>query len=264
MKGQEQYMDHWETFWEKVVQNRQVNYTNELWTFLSSQMDLTGKRVLEVGGGAGGNASWLASQGADVYVLDYSPTALVVSRRTAEMQGVSLNLLCGDAKSLPLPDGFFDLIYHVGVLQLFHHPKPLILEQHRLLKDGGHLLIDVPQKYNLFTIWKHLLILLGRWQYGDWETEYDYGQLNRLFQQSGFITVGAYGRRYYPYPFYALRHFYKIEEKLLGGKRIVPSGWWRKYVSLWESFEKTKLSLYSLMNLGVLGRKIPEWDLESV
>ena len=251
-------MDHWEILWEKLAREGRANYMTELLNLLSSKMNLTGKRILEIGGGTGGNASWLASKGAEVYLLDLSPNALKLSRQTADSHNVNLNLLCGDANILPFSDGVFDIIYHVGVLQLFRQPEPLLLEQRRILKEGGYLLVDVPQTYNYFTVRKHVLLMMGRWPYGDWETEYSFGQLTHLLQEFGFQTIDAYGRGYYPRPFYALRHLNKLEEKLPGKVKILPLSWWRKYDSLWENFEESKLGLYSLMDLGVLGKKISD------
>lgn len=249
-------MTEWDAYWQEMAQSGYINYTPELLSAICAAMDLSDKRILEVGGGTGGNASWLASQGARMYLLDLSPTALEISKRASKQHRGELNLVCADGYIIPFPDGFFDLIFHVGFLHLFRHPEPLILEQRRVLKQGGYLLIDVPQRYNFYTPWKHLLILLGRWQYGGWETEFSFGQIKHLLEQTGFRLVRAYGREYYPFPFYVMRHFYKIEDKLLGDKRLLPTKWWDGYKSLWERFEQSQWSLYCLRDIGVLGQKV--------
>jgi hypothetical protein len=66
-------------------------------------------------------------------------------------------------------------------------------EQTRLLGDDGYLIIDVPQKFNLYTIFRKLLIKMGRWPYG-WERGYSIFELRKLGKQVGLKVVDAFAR----------------------------------------------------------------------
>jgi ubiquinone/menaquinone biosynthesis C-methylase UbiE len=248
-------MAGWDGYWEKIAESGYINYTPELLSTLASLVALEGKVILEVGGGTGGNASWLAERGATVYLLDYSRNALQISRRASEIHGVELGLVRANGFFLPFPDGYFDLVYHVGVLHLFRKPAGFIQEQHRVLKQNGYLVVDVPQRFSPYTLWKRLLIRLKRWPYGAWETQYSFNQLEQLFRDSGFEPLTAYGRDYFPNLLGRLRNLQKIEGRLFRNGKGLPDRFWSSYRRLWERFERSRLGLYFLMDIGVVGQK---------
>ena len=73
-------------------------------------------RVLDVGGGPGVHAVWLAEQGHGVHVVD--PVPLHVEQATAAGRdlGGSLTAEAGDARRLPVEDGSFDAVLLLGPL----------------------------------------------------------------------------------------------------------------------------------------------------
>lgn len=249
-------MTEWDTYWHSVARSGYVNYTPELLSTITSVMDLRGKRVLEVGGGTGGNASWLAKKGAAVHLLDLSRPALKISAQVSSQNDAEVKLVCADAYCIPYRDDYFDLIFHQGLLEHFQDPIPLVLEQRRVLGEGGYLLIDVPQRYNLYTVWKHLLMALGHWEYGVWETEFSLEEIKRLLKRAGFTVLGAYGRGYYPRAFYAVRHLHRLEEKVFTNSVAWSRRIWQAYDSLWDRFERSCWGLHSLQCIGVLGQKV--------
>lgn len=68
-------------------------------------------RVLDVGGGAGVHAAWLAADGHEVDLVD--PVPLHVER-AAQLPGVRARL--GDARDLPAADGGYDAVLLLGPL----------------------------------------------------------------------------------------------------------------------------------------------------
>jgi len=251
-------MIEWDAYWKKMADSGYINYTPELLSVICSTMDLSGKYVLEVGGGTGGNASWLAQRGASVHLLDFSRSALQISAEVSSRSGAEIELVCADAYRLPYSDNYFDLIFHQGFLEHFRDPMPLISEQLRVLREGGYVLIDVPQRYSLYTVWKHLLMALGRWEYGVWETEFSVDELRRLLDRAGLVVVRAYAREYYPRPFYAVRHLHKVGERLLNRPIDLSGPGWETYNMLWERFERSWLGLHSLKCVGVLAQKVSQ------
>lgn len=153
--------------------------------------DPAGLKVLEVGAGRGADSVYLAQHGAEAYVLDFSQEALKTSERLARQSGVDLNLVEADATDIPFPAGTFDLIFHQGFIEHFRDPVPLLCEQNRVLKPGGLILVDVPQKYCLYTLRKQLAIKRGTW-FAGWETQFGPRQLEKLMRRAGFTIVASY------------------------------------------------------------------------
>lgn len=186
---------HWDEFWASSPGLDDV-YANDdrLVRFLLSQIDVKGKRVLEVGAGTGRDSLALARAGARVTTFDYSDESL---RLLSSIAGSEMDIVCGDALALPFADASFDIVFHQGLLEHFRQPLDLLRENHRALKPGGFLLVDVPQRYHYYTLMKHALMAANRW-FAGWETEFSAGELSRLLRASGFEITGAYGSNLFP------------------------------------------------------------------
>ena len=246
----------WEPYWHAIQTKQYINYTPELLTAIYSIFPdgLAGKQVLEIGGGTGGNSSVLAKQGARVHILDFSPIAIQIAFSTIKKNETRASLVQADARQIPYPSCTFDLVFHQGFLEHFRSPLPLLLEQWRTLKSGGYVLVDVPQRYSLYTIVKRIQMTLGRWEYGVWETEFSYHELCELMTQAGFDIVCSYARGYYPWLLYAIRHLRRIENRL-DGTKLLPERWWKLYEIWWRMFENSTLSRYTLQCIGIIARK---------
>jgi SAM-dependent methyltransferase len=71
---------------------------------------LTPGRALDVGCGEGGDAIWLARAGWTVTAIDISAVALTRAREAADLAGVAVEWVCGDALQTAFPAGSFDLV----------------------------------------------------------------------------------------------------------------------------------------------------------
>lgn len=105
---------------------------------LASRLDLKDKRVLEVGSGRGGGASWIARHYAParLVALDYSPEAIKLSRQWHAGVG-NLEFREGDAEQLPFPDGTFDVVINVESSHCYGNMEAFIAEVVRVLRPGG-------------------------------------------------------------------------------------------------------------------------------
>jgi SAM-dependent methyltransferase len=101
-------------------------------------------RALDVAGGAGTNAIWLARLGLDVTLADFSPVALELARHEAARNGVSLRLLETDLECEPFPAGPWDLILCVRFLW-----RPHFENFPAVLAPGGLLIVAHPTRSNL-------------------------------------------------------------------------------------------------------------------
>lgn len=79
---------------------------------LTSAVDLlpTTGRALDVAGGTGRHALWLAARGLDVTLVDVSDTACAEATRRAVDAGVGLDVVRAELGADPLPAGPWDLI----------------------------------------------------------------------------------------------------------------------------------------------------------
>lgn len=193
---------HWRNYWQ-VHSDADELYSNEgrVVDGIVRAGPVKGKSVLEVGAGSGRDSITLVGMGARVFVLDYVEDSLTVVRKEASKSGVEVIPVCGDATRMPFRDGCFDVVFHQGLLEHFRDPNPLLEENRRVLARGGALLVDVPQKYHVYTAVKHVLIPMGRW-FAGWETEYTVAGLERLVSSHGFSIAFSYGDWMVPGFFY--------------------------------------------------------------
>jgi SAM-dependent methyltransferase len=101
-------------------------------------------RALDVAGGAGRHALWLAGRGLDVTLVDVSGVALALARSHADRTGVTVSTVRLDVESAPLPAGPWDVIVSVYFLW-----RPLFREIPSRLADGGYLVVAHPTRTNL-------------------------------------------------------------------------------------------------------------------
>lgn len=113
--------------------------------FLKRFLPVAPALILDVGGGPGAYACWLARQGYQVHLIDITPLhvelAKEASLRQPEAPLASVNI--GDACSLSLQGEFVDAVLLFGPLyHLTDRDKRLraLREAHRVLKSGGILL----------------------------------------------------------------------------------------------------------------------------
>ncbi|MEO8520741.1 MAG: methyltransferase domain-containing protein, partial [Acidobacteriota bacterium] len=102
-----------------------------------------GRRVLEVGCGAGTDLARFAKGGAVVSGVDLSASAVALAQSNFEQQGLAGDLREADGQHLPFEDAAFDLVYAHGVVQYTSDPAALVAECRRVLKPGGEAVFQV-------------------------------------------------------------------------------------------------------------------------
>lgn len=243
---------HWDRFWASTRELRDV-YANDdrIVEFLAPRMTFDGLRVLEVGAGTGRDAAQFAALGAEVWTLDYAAESLRLMR---ENIGDAVEIVCGDALALPIEANSFDLVFHQGLLEHFRDPLALLRENHRILKPGGRVLVDVPQRFHYYTLAKHILMFVDRW-FAGWETEFSTRELEVLLEQAGFDVEASYGRNLFPPVWY--RGLRKVA--LRGGIRLpmqpVPDDAFRRFREGVYRMVPHRARLSTSMVIGCLGRK---------
>jgi SAM-dependent methyltransferase len=102
-----------------------------------------GRRVLEVGCGAGVDLVRFARGGAIVTGVDISPSAVALARENFRQQNLAADLREADGERLPFPDNAFDLVYAHGVVQYTADDRALVRECLRVLAPGGDAIFQV-------------------------------------------------------------------------------------------------------------------------
>lgn len=100
--------------------------------------------ALDLAGGGGRHAIWLAKRGLDVTLADVSEEGLKVAERRAAEQDVSLRLARVDLQTDPIPAGPWNLI-----VMLHYLHRPLFSAIPRALAPGGILFFVQPTARNL-------------------------------------------------------------------------------------------------------------------
>jgi SAM-dependent methyltransferase len=117
-------------------------YCIQLYLHVAEAVDMTGKKVLEVGCGCGGGTAYIATHFGPAVMkgLDYSQNA-VESCRKYHAAVPNLTFVHGDAEALPFEAGSFDIVVNVESSHTYGRPSRFFSEVDRVLQPQGHFLI---------------------------------------------------------------------------------------------------------------------------
>lgn len=222
--------------------------------------DVSGWNVIEIGAGTGRTSIELARRGAQVTILDISEKSLELAKKFAEKADAAtrkrIHYLMADGLDPHLKPESFDLLFHQGLLEHFRNPFPLLAANRRLLKPGGLIVVDVPQTFHIYTILKHIQMILGKW-FAGWERQFTPTSLSRLLRNAGFEPFYAYGD--WARPSMAYRAFRILLKKAGIKLPMYPQ------ISVDSAFSRTaerlrrkRLFLWTVLSCGVIARKIPD------
>jgi SAM-dependent methyltransferase len=102
-----------------------------------------GRRVLEVGCGAGVDLARFAKGGAAVVGVDLASSAIDLARANFAQQGLAGEFHVADGEKLPFADESFDFVFAHGVVQYTANPQRLVDECRRVLKPRGEAVFQV-------------------------------------------------------------------------------------------------------------------------
>ena len=187
-------------WFEKIEENR---YKVEPYIHSIAQFTRHhGKKILEVGIGAGTDHLQWARAGADCSGVDLTDAAIETTSARLSLYGLHSNLQRIDAEALPFEDNSFDLVYSWGVIHHSEYPENIINEIRRVLKPNGVFVGMMYAKYSMgvFTVWVKEALLKGKpWKsidYINWHymesvgtKGYNIATLKQMF--SGFSHIEA-------------------------------------------------------------------------
>jgi len=132
-------------------------YCIQLYHQTATQVNLSGKRVLEVSCGHGGGASYLTRtlQPASYTGLDLNSAGIAFCRKRHQLPG--LDFVHGDAEDLPFDDESFDAVINVEASHHYPHLPRFLNEVARVLRPGGHFLYADFRVSHLVDAWESAL-----------------------------------------------------------------------------------------------------------
>jgi ubiquinone/menaquinone biosynthesis C-methylase UbiE len=110
----------------------------QLYSYILQEIDMNGKRVLEVGSGRGGGADFIArtKNPARLIGLDYSSKAITLSQSFYDHP--ALSFVTGNSENLPFEPESFDIVYNIESSHCYGDMSAFISEVERVLKPGGY------------------------------------------------------------------------------------------------------------------------------
>jgi ubiquinone/menaquinone biosynthesis C-methylase UbiE len=142
-------------YFESIAKNR-----NQLEPFIAdyAQFDRwAGKRVLELGCGAGSDLLRFAKAGARATGIDLSPRSASLAKTRLRLYNCQGNVLIADAEQLPFKTDSFDLVYSWGVLHHTPDTQQAIKEVYRVTRPGREICIMLYHRHSLVALQMYLM-----------------------------------------------------------------------------------------------------------
>ncbi|MES1927792.1 3-demethylubiquinone-9 3-methyltransferase [Salinisphaera dokdonensis CL-ES53] len=130
-----------EQWWDESGEMRPLHDINPLRTdFIDRRATLAGKRVLDVGCGAGILSEALARRGAQVTGLDLSPELIEAAKAHAQASDLSIDYRCVSSRDLAREmAGAFDIVICYEMLEHVDTPAYVVDDCAMLTAPGGDL-----------------------------------------------------------------------------------------------------------------------------
>lgn len=224
-------MEWWQGFFDETT--GQIMFTEEAWQRAEQSCDALvsllglqpGAKILDLACGPGRFALPLARRGFHVVGLDMSEVYLAQARAKAQEQGLQIQLIQGDMRSIPCENEFdavINLFTSFGYFEKEEEHLQVLKEVRKCLKPGGRFLLEFQNRdwlirhfqardwreYKDFIVLEERKLdlernrLEARWimlksterkEYSLSLRLFTLAELLRLFAQAGLKVLGYYG-----------------------------------------------------------------------
>jgi len=146
-----------------------------------NRIDLNNKVILDAGCGSGYSAELIIKefQPKELFAFDIMPEQVEL----AKQRGLPANLFVGDATDIELPSEKFDAVFVFGILHHIPQWRVALKEINRVLKSGGFLLVQEPNKGVVDYVERHFKMRHPK------EARFDWPEFIEALEESGFGVV---------------------------------------------------------------------------
>lgn len=142
-------------------------------------------KILDVGCGNGNLFALLPDGKYELFGVDFSENMISEAKRKC---GKKATFSVADAENLPFDSDSFDIIVCNASFHHYVHPDMVLSEMHRVLKDGGKLLIGDPYMKSIVRQVVNVFIRFS--DSGDYHI-YGLDEMKKLFAKNGFKPVSS-------------------------------------------------------------------------
>lgn len=130
--------------WDERFRDGARPYGSEPSLYVREKVGLlrAGGRILVPGDGGGRNGVWLARQGFDVEIWDFSPEGLSSAQRWAAACGVTVTTRLVDLLNATCPEAFYDAVVSVYVHLPSRERRRIQCALLGAIKPGGYLILE--------------------------------------------------------------------------------------------------------------------------
>jgi len=159
-----------DTYWSELPKDgrlvfRQLERNRYFYQLIGKYIYSLGEKpkVLEVGCGTAIDSYYLQNKfDVKCSALDCSEAGLKQAQAMGKYFDKGIILVKGSIEKAPFGDNAFDLIFSQGVMEHFSNPSLAYLEQKRILKKNGIMVVHVPQKYNIYSLLQLFVQMYGK------------------------------------------------------------------------------------------------------
>ena len=141
-------------------------------------------KILDVGCGNGNLFTLLPENKYELYGVDFSQNMIIEAKSKCKNATFSV----ADAEMLPFDDDSFDIVVCNASFHHYIHPDRVLEEMHRVLKDGGKLLIGDP--YIPTGIRGVMNVMLRFSHSGDYHI-YGFEEMENLLMENELMPVSS-------------------------------------------------------------------------
>jgi dolichol-phosphate mannosyltransferase len=166
-----------------------------------------GDRILDMGTGCG-----IMLRALTVKNFDLRLVGMDLHPGISELKNMGFDVNRGDARGLPYRSDSFEVVFCLDVLEHIKDLEAAVLEIHRVMKDGGQLVVSLPEESFIYKFGR--LLLKGQWSQETgpassphfWNAEEVFDRLRKRFVLSRSSAI------YAPFPLFRIAQFTKREE----------------------------------------------------
>jgi len=139
----------------KISRGKPAEYGQEIvkrrFRLASDRVDLKGKKILDFGCGNGAQSIEFIKTNTTIIAVDIDDTSINTLKEYISINNVDkITAIKYDGKKLPVESNSIDVVMSYEVLEHVHDESESLQELNRVLKQGGEILISVPNKWWIF------------------------------------------------------------------------------------------------------------------